>query len=102
MSRTLLATLALAGAALGASSSSTTTILLGADNQPLGASVVTADKTATVFDIKCLNTETCGYPAGVTVTQGPSTWAMTLVFPESPVYVFVQAPSRVLSKLLRS
>ena len=86
MSRALLATLALAGAALGASSS-TTTILLGGDNQPLGASVVTADKTATVFDIKCLNTETCGYPAGVTVTQGPSTWAMTLVFPESPVYV---------------
>lgn len=88
MACTLLATLALAGAALAASAStSVTSVLLFGDNQPLGASIVKADKTATVYDIKCLDAETCGLPAGATVTQGPSTWAITIPLPESPAYV---------------
>lgn len=59
------------------------------DTKNVVASVISADKTATAYSIACatLNGDSCGMPVGATVTQGPSTWVYTVVFPESPVLV---------------
>lgn len=54
------------------------------DAESVGASVISADKTATAYSIECMNTDECGMPVGATVTQGPSTWAYTVVYPQTP------------------
>jgi len=81
----------------GLSYAQTTTISLyipGADTQPLIGSIVgsvcvlplfkpsktntTKDAAATTYALSCIDSDTCGYPAGLTLTEGPSTAAYTL------------------------
>ncbi|PMD35542.1 hypothetical protein L207DRAFT_587840 [Hyaloscypha variabilis F] len=65
----------------GLSYAQTTTISLyipGADTQPLIGSIVGSDAAATTYALSCIDSDTCGYPAGLTLTEGPSTAAYTL------------------------
>lgn len=81
MSRTLL----LLGAAAAAVAQSTTVsfILPMLDPQPLVGSVIDADSTATTAAVGCAPdtpSESCGLTDSLTVTQGPSTYAMSYSF----------------------
>lgn len=52
----------------------------GYDTQPLAASVISADATATTYLINCApgtNSDDCGIGSSITFTEGPSTAAVT-------------------------
>ncbi|KAE9380543.1 hypothetical protein N431DRAFT_498381 [Stipitochalara longipes BDJ] len=65
----------------GLSYAQTTTISLyvpGADTQALIGFIVGSDSAATTYTLKCVDPDTCGFPSGLTLTEGPSTAAYTL------------------------
>lgn len=73
-----------AAAALAAGQSTTIDLFLPMfDKQKLVGSVVDADSTATTYAIACpsgANSDDCGLSESQTVTQGPSTWALTMSY----------------------
>ncbi|PMD18758.1 hypothetical protein NA56DRAFT_647641 [Hyaloscypha hepaticicola] len=50
----------------------------GADTQPLIGAVVGSDASATTYAIRCIDDNTCGFPGGLTLTEGPSTAVYTI------------------------
>jgi len=67
--------LALLGA-VTATNSTVNLALLAFDQQPIEASIIGQDSTATTYSLSCpspTNYDTCGVPPSFTVTQGPST-----------------------------
>ncbi|KAF1810642.1 hypothetical protein P152DRAFT_91742 [Eremomyces bilateralis CBS 781.70] len=71
--------------ALAQSSSIVSLFLVNADSQPLAASVVAADSTATTYAIACdaeVNDDDCGIPGTATFTHIGSTYAMSVSYAE--------------------
>ena len=78
-----LALLACSSAVLAAQSTTVKLLLPFADPQPLVASVIAADSTATTYAVGCppgTDTEDCGFAESQTVTQGPTTYGFTMSY----------------------
>jgi len=75
-SATILSGLAFAGFSIAQSTISL--FIPGADDQSLIASIIASDATATTYTLACSNQDECGFPNGVTLTEGPSTAIMTI------------------------
>ncbi|KAL6881322.1 hypothetical protein J3F83DRAFT_721842 [Trichoderma novae-zelandiae] len=76
-----LALLAFSSAVLAAQTTTVKLLLPFADPQPLVASVVAADSSATTYVIGCAPgtpDEDCGFGVSQTVTQGPTTYGFTM------------------------
>ncbi|GKZ77347.1 hypothetical protein AnigIFM56816_010645 [Aspergillus niger] len=50
---------------------------------PLGASIISANPTATTMAVSCLNDDNCILPSPITVTAGPSTYTLSAVYSTS-------------------
>ncbi|GKZ23048.1 hypothetical protein AbraIFM66951_008979 [Aspergillus brasiliensis] len=50
---------------------------------PLGASIISANPTATTMAVSCLTTDNCILPSPFTVTAGPSTYTLSAVYSTS-------------------
>lgn len=82
-----LALLALASGALAQSTVVSLLLPFGGDEQQIDASVIAVDSTATTYLFGCPkgeDSDKCGYPTSLTVTQGPSTWAYSATLSADP------------------
>ncbi|KAK1256313.1 hypothetical protein MKX07_008572 [Trichoderma sp. CBMAI-0711] len=78
-----LALLAFSSAVLAAQTTTVKLLLPFADPQPLVASVVAADSSATTYAVGCppgTDSDECGFAESQTITQGPSTYAFTMAY----------------------
>ncbi|KAH0496789.1 hypothetical protein TgHK011_004135 [Trichoderma gracile] len=78
-----LALLAFSSAVLAAQTTTVKLLLPFADPQPLVASVIAADSSATTYAVGCppgTDSDDCGFAESQTITQGPSTYAFTMAY----------------------